>query len=570
MVTLKTRLLLISMAISILLLNFLLNPIFYIRASEELLWSMQSNPSILDDRPFATCLIEDYIYVVGYDRKTVNAQLRVEKRHKYNGSLVKEWSYNPSSILDDILYDCTVVNNRLYVTGVINMFSTYGGFESGKLFIAILDKDLNLLKTAEGPENTYGISIESDDAYIYVGGVQRSGIYLRWYIEKRDLDLNLITSKVYTFERPDNSDYLYSISLNPVTNRLWAVGSIDAIWWGVTILDKNLSILRIVKSDVSGSAMSVTFDDAGYAYVAGIGVKSDKSVVGIIKYDPSGSEVKRIPNYYGSKAFYANGDVYVFYVNPSRHVVYVYNRELLLRKTIVLNNSSGCDSSYTMGRVSTDGMTIYFATYVCRKGIYEDGIWVTYAFTPLTQRIYFTVTITSIRTTTIQIPITTTTTRISTFYTTSVSTRMLTTTLTIPIITTLYLPTTLTYIVTFTEYTATPIISTYSSIATTITETISTIITTASTYTITSTTPITITRYEEPRTVYLIITSYITKEQTVTNTVTTTIIIENPQNKDTMVTPINIDNYYTIAITSASILVIGILLFVYLGSSRQK
>lgn len=569
MVALKTRLPLIVLAISILWLSFLLNPISYISASEELLWSVQSNPSILDDKPFATCLIEDYLYIVGYDRKTINAQFRIEKRYKYNGSLVKVWNYNPSSILDDILYDCVVVNNRLYVTGVVNMFSTYGGFESGKLFVAILDKDLNLLKAVEGPENTYGLSIESDGVYIYLGGIQRSGIYLRWYIEKRDLDLNLVTSKVYVFERPDNSDYLYSIRFNPVTNSLWAIGSIDAVWWGVVILDRDLSVLRIVKSDISGSAISIDFDDAGYAYVVGIGVRSDKSIVGIIKYDSSGSEVKRIPNYYGSKVFYVNGDVYVFYANPSKHIVYIYSRELLLRKTITLNNNSGCDSSYAIGKISTDGLGIYFATYKCHKGIYEDSTWVIYAFTPLTQRMYFTVTITSIKTTTVQISTTITTTRISTFYTTFVSTRTLTTSLIASVTTTVYLPTTLTHIFTSTKYIATPIISTYSSVATVI-ETISTVITSTSMYTITTTVPVTITRYEEPRTIYSIITSYITEHQTVTNIVTKTITVENPQNKDAVATPTNIDNYSTITITSATILIAGILLIVYLGFSRQK
>ncbi|MEM4848821.1 MAG: hypothetical protein QXM55_04215, partial [Ignisphaera sp.] len=132
-----------------------------------------------------------------------------------------------------------------------------------------------------------------------------------------------------------------------------------------------------------------------------------------------------------------------------------------------------------------------------------------------------------------------------------------------------YLPTTLTHIFTSTKYIATPIISTYSSVATVI-ETISTVITSTSMYTITTTVPVTITRYEEPHTIYSIITSYITEHQTVTNIVTKTITVENPQNKDAVATPTNIDNYSTITITSATILIAGILLIVYLGFSRQK
>ncbi|MEM1526511.1 MAG: hypothetical protein QXH10_06465 [Ignisphaera sp.] len=569
MVALEVRRKLIVLVALASLLGFLLNPIFHVEASGELLWSRQSNLSILDDKPFAICLIEDYIYVIGYDRNMINAQFRIEKRYKYDGSLVKVWNRNPSSTLDDILYDCTVVNNMLYVVGVVNMFSTYGGFESGKLFIAILDKELNLLKTAEGPDATYGISIESDGSYIYIGGVQRTGIHYMWYLEKRDLNLNLVDNKVYSFDRYDNSDYLYSISFNPVTGRLWAVGSIDAVWWGVVILDKNLSILRIVKSDLGGTATSITFDDAGNAFVVGIGVRSDKSVIGIVKYNSSGSEVKRILSYYGSKTLYVNGDIYVFYANPSKHVIYIYDRELILRKTATLNNNTGCSSSDSMGRVSTDGITIYFATNVCYKGIFENTEWVIYAFTPIIQRMYFTVTLTLTKTTTVQIPTTITSTRLSTVYTTATSTKTLTTTLTAPVTTTVHLPTTLTTIVTITSYTATPMISTYP-ITSTVTETISTTITLSSTHTLVSATPIIITSYEKQRTLYSVTTSYIVQQQTVTHTITTTIVIENTQNKEIVAASRGTNDYHTIAVTIASLLVAGVLLFVFLGSYRQR
>jgi len=379
----------------------------------DIIWIQRNNYSSFDDKPYATCLIGDYIYVVGYDKSMFNAMFRIEKRSKFDGSLAKVWTYNPSTALDDLLLDCVVVEEKLYVVGTKSMFTTYSGFELGKLVVAVLDRDLNLLKIVEGPDYTYGSSITSDGKYIYVGGIQRVGAYSKWYIEKRDLDLNLVISKTYGFKYDDVSDQLYSLRYNPVTGTIWAVGSGDA-WWSIVILDTNLDIVKQVQVTLGGSATSITFDEAGYAYVAGVGVTSDKNVVGIVKYGPNGDTLYSVYGYYGSKIAYVNGDIYLIYANPGKHIVYVFNKFLKQQKTLFLNNNTGCSSADSMGKISSDGTAIYFATTICRSvaPFIEDTEWVIYSITPLTKAYFYTITttITSIKisTTTITRVLTTT------------------------------------------------------------------------------------------------------------------------------------------------------------------
>lgn len=494
-----------TLALSILVLISL---VAYVETQTmDIVWVKRGNYSSFDDKPYATCLIGDYIYVVGYDKNEFNARFRVEKRSKFDGSLVKVWTYNPSSLLDDILMDCVVIGDKLYVVGVKQMFATYSGFEMGKLVVAVLDKDLNLLKMDEGPDNTCGYSIESDGKYIYVGGIKRVGIYFRWYVEKRDLNLTLVASRSITFKYDDVSDYLYSLRYNQVTDSLWAIGSIDAIW-GVAILDKNLNISKVITSDLGGSAQSVTFDDNGYAYVAGIGVQSDRTVIGLVKYTPYGVEVGRMQGYYGSKAVHVNGDLYILYANPDKHVAYVFDKQLRLQKTLTLNDSTGCRSSDTLGRVSTDGMTVFFTSTICREisTFVEDSEWVIYAFTPLTKRYFFTITIT------------TTLTKATTY----VITKVLTTTsiLTQQITTTMYIPTEVTMISSIYTTIPTTIVLTNTSTTTIV---LTRTLTIPITYTAVTTITVTTSTNTEPQT----ITSYViqTYRETITKTTTLTIIL---------------------------------------------
>jgi len=524
----------------------------------DIIWIQRNNYSSFDDKPYATCLIGDYIYVVGYDKSMFNAMFRIEKRNKFDGSLVKVWTYNPSTALDDLLLDCVVVEEKLYVVGTKSMFTTNSGFELGKLVVAVLDRDLNLLKIVEGPDYTYGSSITSDGKYIYVGGIQRVGAYSKWYIEKRDLDLNLIVSKTYGFKYDDVSDQLYSLRYNPVTGTIWAVGSGDA-WWNVVILDTNLDMVKQAQVTLGGSATSITFDEAGYAYVAGVGVTSDKNVVGIVKYDPNGDTLYSVYGYYGSKIAYVNGDIYLIYANPSRHIVYVFNKFLKQQKTLFLNNNTGCSSADSMGKISSDGTAIYFATTVCRSvsPFIEDTEWVIYAFTPLTKAYFYTIT------------------------TTITSSRLLTTTvtnlLTITSIqrttTTVYLPTTslLTTTDTSTLYIE-KILTVLSTITLSTTATFTTTIITPTTYTFFNPTTSTIIYSLEPKT-YTIYTTYILKDKdivTITTTVTTIIRETDIRNRTITITSTGSDVDSSMVYTAIALgFFLGVIVLFILREERR-
>lgn len=498
-------------------------------------WIEQINPtSVYSDKAYAACLIGDYIYVVGYDRMTMSAEFRIEKRYKYDGSLVRVWRYNPSLILDDVLFDCIVIDDKLYTIGVSHSFSAYGGFEFGKMVIAVLDKDLNLINLLYGPENTLGISIASDNRFIYIGAIQRYNNYYRWYIEKRDLELDIVANKSYAFRYTEVSDYLYSIMFNPKTNTLWAVGSIDGRW-GIAILSVDLSIIKTVDSHLEGYATSISFDEYGYAYVSGIGIQGDRSIVGIVKYDPSGNEVKRVKGVYGFKVSYVNDDLYLFYTNPDKHIVYVFDKELQLQRMIPLNDNTRCKNSDVVGRVVSDGSTIFFATYVCLGDIGGDEAWVIYAIKPVRQIVYTTITTTEILTITI--------TKTTVFTTINATTVVMPTTIAID------------RVIPITIYVAT-----------------------ASPLHTTIAIPITFTLYKNPHivtlreTVYLMlpytistqqtVVSPFTETQTLITTVTTTMVIKEVYNNTVTVTIASRSNYDLIEMIIVLILLIIILLLI--------
>jgi len=102
-------------------------------------WLVEDNPGSFFDIAFSTCEKGPHIYVAGFD-STENSvfRLRVEKRLKNDGSLVKNWTYMPSQY-GGLLYDCVATKDRLYTVG-----AAYSLNDSNWIIIA-LDSDLNLL-----------------------------------------------------------------------------------------------------------------------------------------------------------------------------------------------------------------------------------------------------------------------------------------------------------------------------------------------------------------------------------------------------------------------------------------
>lgn len=82
----------------------------------EVLWVQYSNPSSGSDSPYATCLANDSLIVVGYDSIPGGKQFRIEVRDPWTGRLRNTWTYNPGYGYEG-LWDCNVMGGYIYSVG---------------------------------------------------------------------------------------------------------------------------------------------------------------------------------------------------------------------------------------------------------------------------------------------------------------------------------------------------------------------------------------------------------------------------------------------------------------------
>jgi hypothetical protein len=179
--------------------------------------------------------------------------------------------------------------------------------------------------------------------------------YITWRIEKWKVE-GLTIVKEYTSDLNQKHGVLYDIGVNPVTKQLWAVGSEDYIRFRAEILDLDLKQLKVIHLNDTRSALAISFDEEGYAYIAGIDF--------IAKFDKDGSLItlKKIPALF-SKLVYATG--YVIVAATERvneqggQVIYVYDKNLNQIERLVLNE--GMDFKFQWSTMIFDGKDLYVA-----------------------------------------------------------------------------------------------------------------------------------------------------------------------------------------------------------------
>lgn len=339
----------------------------WVNAQEEIKinWVVENNPSLFFDVPFSTCEKDSHVYVVGFDYSTEIGilQLRIEKRLKNDGSLVKNWTYK-SSDYGGLLYDCTVVGEKLYAVG------TSYSLNVSNWILVVLDLNLNLLNYVNLTEiSGAATSVISDPEFLYVAGVATNETNWGICVEKIRLsDLSVVKEYVSNLLEFQEA---YSIEINPVSNQIWIVGNTNSEKWRIEILDKDLAQIKSIDTEIGASAISIGFDEEGCSYVAGEG--------GIIKLSKDGEEIKT----YAQPAVFAktrflNNRLYVAggenIENYARQVLYVFDRELnLLNKTIV-SRGIDADAIFLTGRMTSDEDNLYISglAYVG----YNDYEWV--------------------------------------------------------------------------------------------------------------------------------------------------------------------------------------------------
>jgi outer membrane protein assembly factor BamB len=306
-------------------------------------------------------------------------------RSKENGEVIRTWTHN-ASILDK-LYDCTIVDEKLYVVG------EDVGAGNAQWSILALDFNLNLISYL--PSNPSQLadrahSITHDGDHLYIAGDDERVLYGEWRIEKRRLD-DLSLVKVYTSDPSNSLDTIWMVRINPITNHIWAVGMETKdhySYWRIEILNKDLELIKIIEPGINGQACSVSFDENGDAYVIGPGA--------VIKFDKYGNEIKRNNLYEGLRSLYINNCLYVIDLEGIegyvRHVLYVFDKNLeLLNKNILsasINENLEANSGlFSYGSMDSDGKNLYVVGYIDFKykpvGVFLNLGWIIYSIPTL-------------------------------------------------------------------------------------------------------------------------------------------------------------------------------------------
>ena len=244
----------------------------------SIVWSVSSNPSIYRDGAYSCCVLEDTLFVIGFDETSGlgKQRYRIETRRISDGSLISRWSDDKAYSFAS-LFSCVVVKNKVVVVGAT---------ESSWSVVAF-DKKLNVVARKDFEKPRFiPYSVDSDGDIVLVGGVElvgEKGYAIR--VEALSAD-DLSPIGFYTSNPMGKNAGAYSIIYNPVAKNV-IVGGFDELdgarRWRVEILSRDLSLARIARPDLNGSVTGLAVDSQGFVYAVGRG--------GMAKIDRNGGVV---------------------------------------------------------------------------------------------------------------------------------------------------------------------------------------------------------------------------------------------------------------------------------------
>jgi len=315
---------------------------------------------------YGTCIFGDYLVVVGEPRFILFLD-------KDSGRIVKKYvdeNWRP-------LINCISIDNRLYVVG----FNV----------IIVFNENLDKIEEIARPDVRY-VSIDFDGKYIYLGGIAFEDVNndgekeTVWLVEKRTIDLDLVTSrKIYPYKWIESA--LLDLGVSNTSNRVWVVGysvpsgSTEYHSLAIVLDSNNLEVLKIIDYPASTShylhwLKGVCFDKYGYAYIVGD--------AGFAKFDPSGNPVVIYGNRFSftvDKIKCIGDKVYVFrYAGEGKSGLRILNIDLDILKEYILFNYSDPAMlplmkgyiKFNIGKPAFDGRKLYVAgEYSSRVGYAE-------------------------------------------------------------------------------------------------------------------------------------------------------------------------------------------------------
>jgi len=174
----------------------------------------QYDYSSYGDYGYGTCCDENYCYSVGYtydegDGDDSGTSLIVYKIDKSTGSVVDtlKWEALDGSADDDyeLIYDCEIINNYLYVVGYAYGYDNYQGSYMAKIDLSTFSLSQEYDLDRDNNKNDGLYSIDWDGSYIYVTGYVNDGdnnIYV--LVMKLDASGNVLNE--FTYDLHDNNE----------------------------------------------------------------------------------------------------------------------------------------------------------------------------------------------------------------------------------------------------------------------------------------------------------------------------------------------------------------------------
>ncbi len=145
-----------------------------------LIWGVNSAPSGLGDKPYATAVGTDGVYFVGYDYNGGGYyQFRIEKRNLSTGAIIWTQTQHVTPLGYDILRAVAVGSDGLYVAGSVNNNTSWRIQKRNLSTGAIIwDKSLDPSGGSDAPT---AMTVGTDG--VYTVGYASGNAY--WYMEKR-------------------------------------------------------------------------------------------------------------------------------------------------------------------------------------------------------------------------------------------------------------------------------------------------------------------------------------------------------------------------------------------------
>jgi ElaB/YqjD/DUF883 family membrane-anchored ribosome-binding protein len=298
----------------------------------EVLHITKSNPTRNDDRAMWVCEDNGMVYLVGLINFTRGDPRAFKGR-------VEAW-LNGVELKGHINIDgqpggCAVFSSHLVIPFTNITLMGFLADLKAKLMVSKLDLSNYTIKDLEWVQGA-PISAVTDGEYLYVGGIEGlQEIAVR--VDKFDRDFNRVA--VYRSKVEPGYVIPNKLGLEPTEGYLWIVGvRIDlssippVLRWFIDIVDpRDMSSVKSLTLDVEGSALSITFDGEGNAYIVGLTLPMGSAVV---KLGSDGSilKVARFDNTFMEDIAYMQGYLVVVgweaYGDYARSTIYVLDSDL--------------------------------------------------------------------------------------------------------------------------------------------------------------------------------------------------------------------------------------------------